>query len=86
MVHWWAGASCKLLRRDLGRFDCWCCQLIGQIRSKYEIYVSYQPVLCGIIESRKDWNNMVENYCTTRDAAKLLGVSLRTAQQWLEKG
>ena len=29
---------------------------------------------------------MVENYCTTRDAAKLLGVSLRTAQQWLEKG
>ena len=29
---------------------------------------------------------MAENYCTTRDAARLLGVSLRTAQQWLEKG
>jgi excisionase family DNA binding protein len=29
---------------------------------------------------------MTENYCTTREAAKLLGVSLRTAQQWLEKG
>jgi len=29
---------------------------------------------------------MVENYYTTRDAARILGVSLRTAQQWLEKG
>jgi excisionase family DNA binding protein len=29
---------------------------------------------------------MVENYCTTREAAQLLGISLRTAQQWLEKG
>lgn len=29
---------------------------------------------------------MVENYYTTRDAARALGVSVRTAQQWLEKG
>ncbi len=29
---------------------------------------------------------MINNYCTTRDAAQLLGVSLRTAQNWLEKG
>ena len=29
---------------------------------------------------------MVENYYTTRDAARMLGVSLRTAQLWLEKG
>ncbi len=29
---------------------------------------------------------MVENYLTTREAAKRLGISLRTAQQWLEKG
>jgi excisionase family DNA binding protein len=29
---------------------------------------------------------MVENYYTTRDAARILGISLRTAQQWLEKG
>ncbi len=29
---------------------------------------------------------MVENYYTTRDAAKLLGVSVRTVQLWLEKG
>jgi excisionase family DNA binding protein len=29
---------------------------------------------------------MTENYCTTREAAALLGVSLRTAQQWVEKG
>ena len=29
---------------------------------------------------------MVENYYTTRDAARMLGISLRTAQQWLEKG
>ena len=29
---------------------------------------------------------MPENYCTTREAAKLLGISLRTAQLWLEKG
>jgi excisionase family DNA binding protein len=29
---------------------------------------------------------MVENYCTTREAAKLLGISVRTAQQWVEKG
>ena len=28
---------------------------------------------------------MVENYYTTRDAARILGISLRTAQQWLEK-
>lgn len=30
--------------------------------------------------------SMVDNYCTTREAAKRLGVSLRTAQQWVEKG
>jgi excisionase family DNA binding protein len=29
---------------------------------------------------------MIDNYYTTRDAAKVLGISLRTAQQWLEKG
>lgn len=29
---------------------------------------------------------MTENYYTTRDAAAMLGVSLRTAQKWLEKG
>lgn len=29
---------------------------------------------------------MVDNYCTTREAAEILGVSLRTAQQWVEKG
>ncbi len=29
---------------------------------------------------------MIKNYYTTRDAAKLLGISVRTAQQWLEKG
>ncbi len=29
---------------------------------------------------------MTANYCTTREAAKLLGISLRTAQQWVEKG
>ena len=29
---------------------------------------------------------MPENYCTTREAAKQLGISVRTAQQWLEKG
>jgi excisionase family DNA binding protein len=29
---------------------------------------------------------MTNNYCTTRDAARLLGISVRTAQQWLEKG
>ncbi len=29
---------------------------------------------------------MTENYCTTSEAAQLLGVSLRTAQQWVEKG
>lgn len=29
---------------------------------------------------------MVHNYYTTRDAAKALGVSVRTAQLWLEKG
>ncbi|MFZ4479073.1 MAG: helix-turn-helix domain-containing protein [Rhodoferax sp.] len=29
---------------------------------------------------------MVENYYTTRDAARLLGVSVRTVQQWIEKG
>ncbi len=29
---------------------------------------------------------MVENYCTTREAAKQLGISVRTAQQWLERG
>ena len=29
---------------------------------------------------------MVDNYCTTREAAEVLGVSLRTAQQWVEKG
>lgn len=29
---------------------------------------------------------MVQNYYTTRDAAKMLGISVRTAQQWLEKG
>lgn len=29
---------------------------------------------------------MSDNYCTTREAAKILGVSLRTAQQWVEKG
>jgi predicted site-specific integrase-resolvase len=29
---------------------------------------------------------MVNNYYTTRDAAKALGVSVRTAQLWLEKG
>lgn len=29
---------------------------------------------------------MADNYYTTRDAARLLGVSVRTAQQWLEKG
>lgn len=26
------------------------------------------------------------NYCTTREAAEILGVSLRTIQQWVEKG
>lgn len=25
-------------------------------------------------------------YCTTREAARILGVSIRTAQQWVEKG
>lgn len=29
---------------------------------------------------------MSENYCTTRVAAEILGVSLRTVQQWVEKG
>lgn len=29
---------------------------------------------------------MADNYCTTREAAQILGVSLRTAQQWVEKG
>lgn len=29
---------------------------------------------------------MIDNYCTTREAAEILGVSLRTAQQWVEKG
>jgi len=29
---------------------------------------------------------MDKNYCTTREAAKLLGISVRTAQLWLEKG
>jgi len=29
---------------------------------------------------------MIDNYYTTRDAAKALGVSVRTAQLWLEKG
>lgn len=29
---------------------------------------------------------MADNYCTTREAAELLGISLRTAQQWVEKG
>lgn len=29
---------------------------------------------------------MADNYCTTREAAEILGVSLRTAQQWVEKG
>lgn len=29
---------------------------------------------------------MDENYCTTREAANVLGISLRTAQKWLEKG
>lgn len=29
---------------------------------------------------------MADNYCTTREAATLLGISLRTAQQWVEKG
>jgi excisionase family DNA binding protein len=29
---------------------------------------------------------MDNNYCTTREAAKLLGISVRTAQLWLEKG
>lgn len=29
---------------------------------------------------------MSNNYCTTREAAQIMGVSLRTAQQWLEKG
>jgi len=29
---------------------------------------------------------MAENFHTTRDAARLLGISLRTAQQWVEKG
>lgn len=29
---------------------------------------------------------MAKNYYTTRDAARLLGVSTRTAQVWLEKG
>jgi excisionase family DNA binding protein len=29
---------------------------------------------------------VTDNYCTTREAADLLGVSLRTAQQWVEKG
>jgi excisionase family DNA binding protein len=29
---------------------------------------------------------MAENYYTTRDAAKLLGICLRTAQQWVETG
>lgn len=28
----------------------------------------------------------IQAYCTTRQAAKLLGVSIRTAQQWVEKG
>jgi len=29
---------------------------------------------------------MAANYLTTRKAAKLLGISVRTAQQWVEKG
>ena len=29
---------------------------------------------------------MLKNYATTRKAAAMLGISLRTAQQWLEKG
>jgi len=29
---------------------------------------------------------MVENFCTTREAAQLLGISVRTVQQWVEKG
>lgn len=29
---------------------------------------------------------MEDNFCTTREAAKLLGISVRTAQQWLERG
>jgi excisionase family DNA binding protein len=29
---------------------------------------------------------MVENFCTTREASRLLGISVRTAQQWVEKG
>lgn len=28
----------------------------------------------------------IHAFCTTRQAAKLLGVSIRTAQQWVEKG
>lgn len=29
---------------------------------------------------------MVENYCTTREAARLLGISVRSVQQWVDKG
>jgi excisionase family DNA binding protein len=29
---------------------------------------------------------MVKNYCTTREAARLLGISVRTVQLWVEKG
>ena len=29
---------------------------------------------------------MPQNYLTTRNAAKLLGISVRTAQQWVERG
>ncbi|MCX7178861.1 MAG: response regulator [Proteobacteria bacterium] len=34
----------------------------------------------------RNHQGMAENYYTTRDAAKLLGVSVRTVQQWVDKG
>jgi excisionase family DNA binding protein len=56
----------------------------GQTETKSETLVSYFGTVQG--SNKKDCLSMAENYYTTRDAAKILGVSLRTAQKWLEKG
>lgn len=42
---------------------------------------------CGIVRALEtEILVMAENYCTSREASKLLGISVRTAQLWVENG